>query len=276
MKEPGPIIVTQLFPEVLDELLGLLSPLTAEEWQMPTACPLWSVKDVALHLLGGEVGILSRKRDGFLPGGDPRVNWEELVALINNLNDTWVKATRRLSPRLLCDLLRLTGTQVCEYFQTLDPFAIRGPVQWASEKPAPVWLDLAREYTERWHHQQQIRDAVGKPGLKEPRYFAPVIDAFVRALPRTYRDLQAKEGTLVALTVTGEAGGSWFIFREQDGWNLYLDAADAPTAESVIDEETAWRLFTKGVAKDEARERATIVGEATLALKALDMVSVIA
>ena len=276
MKEPGPIIVTHLFPDVLDELVELLSSLTAEEWQRPTACPLWSVKDVALHLLGGEVGILSRKRDGFSPGGDSIISWEELVALINDLNDTWVKATRRLSPRLLCDLLKLTGTQVCEYFATLDPFEVRGPVQWASDKPAPVWLDLAREYTERWHHQQQIRDAVGKPGLKEPRYFAPVIDAFVRALPRTYKEFHAKEGTLVALTVTGESGGRWFVLREKEGWNLYLDHDAEPAAEIVIDEETAWRLFTKGLTKDEARERVEIIGEATLALKALDMVSVIA
>jgi hypothetical protein len=29
MKEPGPIIVAQLFPEVLDELVGLLSSLLA-------------------------------------------------------------------------------------------------------------------------------------------------------------------------------------------------------------------------------------------------------
>jgi uncharacterized protein (TIGR03083 family) len=276
MKEPGPIIVTQLFPEVLDELVGLLSSLTAGDWQRPTACYQWSVKDIALHLLGGEVSILSRKRDGPLPGGDSILSWEELVALINNLNDTWVKATRRLSTRLLCDLLKFTGTQVCEYFGTLDPFAIGGPVQWASEKPAPVWLDLAREYTERWHHQQQIRDAVGRPGLKEPRYFAPVIDAFVRALPRTYGDFHAREGTLVALTVTGSSGGRWFVLRERDGWNLHLDNEAEPTAEIVIDEETAWRLFTKGVAKDEARGRARIVGEAALALKALDMVSVIA
>ncbi len=30
--------------------------------------------------------------------------------------------------------------------------------------PAPVWLDLAREHTEGRTHQQQIRDAVGRPG----------------------------------------------------------------------------------------------------------------
>jgi uncharacterized protein (TIGR03083 family) len=276
MKEPDPIIVTSLFPKVLDELIALLSSLSADDWQKPTACSEWSVKDVALHLLSGDVSILSRKRDGFLQSDVSINNWEELVLFINNLNDTWVKATRRLSPRLLCDLLMFTGTQVCAYFGSLDPFVIKGPVEWASDKPAPVWFDLAREYTERWHHQQHIRDAVGKPGLKQPEYFAPVLDAFARALPRTYRDIAASEGALVALTITGESGGRWFILRGQEQWNLYLNVEQEPTAEIVIEEDLAWRLFTKGVTKDEARKRAKIIGDEPLALKALDMVSVIA
>jgi uncharacterized protein (TIGR03083 family) len=276
MREPDSIIVTSLFPKVLDELILLLSSLSEDDWQRPTACSRWSVKDVALHLLAGDVGILSRKRDGVRPDGGSVNTWEDLVALINDLNDTWVKATRRLSPRLLSDLLRFTGTQVCEYFGSLDPFHIAGPVEWASDKPAAVWLDLAREYTERWHHQQHIRDAVGKPGLKHPEYFAPVLDTFARALPRAYRDIQADDGTLVALTITGESGGRWFILRAQEQWNLYVDAQQEPMAEIVIDEDLAWRLFTKGVTKDDARGRVKIMGDEPLALKALDMVSVIA
>src|ERR1051325_5654651 len=276
MKKPAPIIVTDLFPEVLDELLLLLSSLSEEEWQKPTACAQWSVKDIALHLLGGEVGILSRQRDGFRPGADSISNYQELVAFINGLNDVWVKATRRLSARLLCELLRHTGAQVCEYFASLDPFAIGGPVDWAGSEPAPVWFDLAREYTERWHHQQQIRDAVGRPGLKQPRSFAPVIDAFVRALPHTYRNVNADEGALVALTISGDSGGRWFVLRGRDEWGLYLDVKREPEAEVIIDEDLAWRLFTKGVTRDEARTAATVIGDAPLATNALEMVSVLA
>jgi len=276
MKEPQPIIVSHLFPEVLDSLLDLLSGLSAEDWSKPTACALWSVKDIAQHLLGGDVSILSRKRDAFLFTGGPIQSWDELVTLINSLNDQWVKATRRVSPRLLCDLLRLTGTQVCECFQSLDPDALGEPVNWAGPGPAPVWLDLAREYTERWHHQQQIRDAVGKPGLKQPKFFAPVLDAFVRALPHTYRDVQAAEGTAVALTISGDSGGRWSLLREQGRWNLYLDFDQGARAEVVMDQEVAWRLFTKGISKHEAQNRVTISGDQTLGLKALEIVSVIA
>jgi uncharacterized protein (TIGR03083 family) len=273
MKTPEPILVTDLVPHVLDSLLEVLSGLSADDWNKQTACALWSVKDVALHLLGGDIGILSRKQDAF--SDKSIISWEELVALINSLNELWVKATRRMSSPLLCDLLKHTGEQVCDYFKSLDPFAIGGPVDWAAPDPAPVWLDLAREYTERWLHQQHIRDAVGKPGLKEPRFFAPVLDAFVRALPRTYRNVAAQEGTRMALTITGDAGGSWHLLRENGAWNLYCEATKPADAAIVLDQEVAWRLFTKGITRTEALSKATLLGDQSLAAKAIVTVSII-
>ena len=276
MKQPQPILVTHLFPEILKELLKLLANLSVEDWDKPTTCSDWSVKDIALHLLGGDIGILSRKRDSHLFSGDPIQSWDELVDLINHLNDLWVKATRRISPRLLCDLLELTGTQVCDYFESLNPYAMGEPVNWAGPAPAPVWLDLAREYTERWHHQQHIRDAVGKPGLKQPPYFAPVHDAFIRALPHTFQEVAAADDTVVAVEISGDSGNHWILIKEGQSWNLYPDKAESPTAEVVIEQDIAWRLFTKGISRDDALSQITINGNQQLGLKVLDMVSVIA
>jgi uncharacterized protein (TIGR03083 family) len=273
MKSPQPILVTALFPEVLEALFNRLS---AQDWNKPTVCARWSVKDIATHLLGGQFGILSRKRDGYAYSGSPIKEWDDLVTLINDLNDIWVKAASRLSPPLLCDLLKLSGDQVCAYFKSLDPYAIGDPVDWAGPERAPVWLDLAREYTEWWHHQQQIRDAVGKPGLKEPRFFAPVLDAFVRALPHTYRKVEAKEGTLIALTISGNSGRRWLLRRVNGAWRLHLNGAHKTDAELVIDQEIAWRLFTKGISKDNALAGAALSGDQVLASKALEMISVIA
>ena len=74
-------------------------------------------------------------------------------------------AARRMSPRLLRELLALIGPDVEAYFSSLDLEAIGGPVSWAGPDSSPVWFDIAREFTERWHHQQQIRDATGQPPL---------------------------------------------------------------------------------------------------------------
>jgi uncharacterized protein (TIGR03083 family) len=261
---------------MLDALLELLSGLTPDQWDRPIDSSDWSVKDTVLHLLGDDIGLLSRKRDGFSCGGPPVRDWDDLVSLIDQLNATWLKAARRLSPRLLRDLLQFTGTQVCDYLTSLDPYAIGDPVSWAGPEPAPVWLDLAREYTERWHHQQHIRDAVLTPGLRQPRYLAPVLDTFVRALPHTYREVDAKDGTAVALSIVGASGGRWLLVRERDSWNLYLDGPQSLQAEVTLHEEVAWRLFTKGICPDEALSQVTIAGDQSLGSVALNMVSIIA
>ena len=275
MKPPAPVIVLELFPEVRAALLALLQRLTAEEWARPTVCPGWSVKDIALHLLSGDLGVLSRRRDAFTPPGKPIEGWDALVPFINKLNESWIKAARRLSPRVLCDLLAWSGPQLEEYFAALDPHAIGRPVDWANSEPAPNWLDLAREYTERWHHQQQIRNAVGRPGLTERKFLAPVLATFVHALPRPYRDVPAPDGTAVQLTITGEAGGQWFVVRENAAWKLYVEVDSPPAARVTLDAGDAWRLFTKGLPKENARSRAVLAGDAKLAEKMLETISIL-
>jgi len=206
----------------------------------------------------------------------PAPDFDDLVKLVNRLNDEWVTAARRISPRALCELLEFTGPLVESYFASLDPFAIGQPVSWAGPDPAPVWFDIAREFTERWHHQQQIRDATGRPALYDPYFLAPVLDAFVRALPYSFRDTAAAVGTVVRLEISGQSGGSWFLERTQPGWELGLEAGAAPAASVTIAEDLAWRLLTKGIDGERARSRATIVGDASLASRIFATIAVIA
>jgi len=150
------------------------------------------------------------------------------------------------------------------------------PVSWAGPEPASHWLDLAREYTERWHHQQHIRDAVRKPGLKEARFFAPILEAFVQAMPYTYRDMTAPEGTCVSLCISGDAGGQWTIRQEGKAWVLYVGAQEPLDAKVTIDQEDAWRLFTKGIDPNQVRARSSITGAEDLGARIFQMVSIIA
>jgi uncharacterized protein (TIGR03083 family) len=275
LDSPKPVIVAALFPEVHKELISLLKGLSDADWQKPTVCSGWLVKDVALHILGGEIGNISRRRDGCEENVSIN-NWGELVTFIKDWNQSWIAAARRISPRLLIDLLELAGSQMCAFYQTLDPFSMGGPVDWVGSQPAPVWLDLAREYTERWHHQQHIRDAVGRPGLKQPRYFSPVLDTFIRALPRTYQAIFSDENTSVTISITGEAGGRWSVLRENGEWNLYTGAPGRPTAEVIVDQDIAWRLFTRGIDQVAALKEMLFKGDQTLAQKVLGMTSIIA
>lgn len=272
---PEPVIVVPLFPELHDALLNLLNGLTPAEWARPTVCQNWSVKDVVAHLLAGDVGILSRKRDQHFPPNSAINSWEDLVLLINRLNAEWTTAMRRVSPRVMVDLLSSTGPQVSEYFASLDPHTMGGPVDWAGSGPAPVWLDLAREYTERWHHQQQIRDAVNKPGMKSPRYLQPILETFVRAIPHTFRDSKFPARTSIVLAVTGECAAAWSVVKEEGVWQLYRGLIDEPTAQITIGEDALWRLFTKAISPDDAIKHFLSRGNDDLVRTLLETIAII-
>lgn len=159
-----PIDTVPLFAGERAALLDVLSELDDDDWSLPTVAPGWSVKDVAAHILWVDLNQLSGKRDGHVvePGPISQTP-HDITTFVNGLNAAWLRAAFRLSPRAICDMLAATGPLVQAYFASVDLMAGDGVVTWAGPDQAPVWLDVAREYTERWVHQQQIRDAVRRP-----------------------------------------------------------------------------------------------------------------
>lgn len=276
MQEIQPVIVTHLFPGLLDELIGTLESLSDHEWDLPTPCPGWTIHDLASHILGVEVSQLSLGRDGFRASLIDAGDWDDLVASLNEQNECWVGAMRGVSPRLLTNFIRSTGGQTSRYLQSLDPLLAGPIVSWASPKAAPIWLHIAREYTERWHHQQQIRQAVGKPLLTHSYWFSPLLATFVHGLPRSYEDVDMPAGSIVRVTISGPSGGTWLIVRTESTWVLRTDSPVASNAHITIGEIDAWRLFTSSAGRDEIEARVQIEGDRTLGSQALNTVSIIA
>lgn len=273
-----PVLLVDRFAPLHAELIALLRGLGPDDWQRPTACALWSVRDIAAHLLDDDLRRLSFHRDGqAVPAGPPADDPASLVALINRMNAEWVAVARRMSPRVLIDLLEVAGPQVVELFRSIDPFApAHWSVTWAGEAASAHWFDVGRDYTERWLHQQQIRDAVGAPPLTAREWLYPVLDLFVRALPYTFRDVRADVGTTVRMVIEGPAGGAWTLRRETDGWRLYAGEAPGPAAEVRLSDDTAWRLFSKGLAPAAARARVRIEGDQALGAVTLRSLAVMA
>jgi uncharacterized protein (TIGR03083 family) len=279
MKSVEPIFVTELFCKIHGELLSLLRSLSGDDWSKPTAARQWTVKDVAAHLLDSDIRRISYQRDKApaVPTEAPIENYRDLVNFLNQLNADWVRAARRISTRLLIEFLEVTGAQVCELFKSLDPFAsaLFG-VAWAGEQESQNWFDIAREYTEKWHHQQQIRDAVGAPALTSRKWLFPVLDTFLRGLPHTYRETQAHEGSSVVFIIAGEAGGAWTLKREGGEWKLYTGEGGGAACEVRMDQDAAWRLLTKGLSQEEAAARIEIIGDDRLGKPILGMLAVMA
>jgi uncharacterized protein (TIGR03083 family) len=272
-----PVLLLDRFAPLHAELIGLLRGLAPDEWGRPTACALWSVRDIAAHLLDDDLRRLSFHRDRQVPPGNPPTSNAELVALVNRMNAEWVAVARRMSPRVIVDLLEVTGPWVVELFRATDPFAPGfWGVSWAGEETSPHWFDVGRDYTERWLHQQQIRDAVGAPPLTGREWLHPVLDLFVRALPFAYRSTAAGPGTSVVIAIEGPAGGEWTLRREAERWSLYAGAAAGPVATVTMTDDNAWRLFSKGLKGDAARGRVTVAGDQTLGDVALSALAVLA
>lgn len=278
MPQPGPIFVVDLFSELDSRLIELLRSLDPADWERQTIAPLWRVKDVAAHLLDTNLRRLSILRDGFF--GEKPANarsWEGLVAFLNRLNADWVKAFQRVSPAVLTDLLEHTGRQVNEMYRHVDPYAEAVlPVAWAGEERSANWFEMAREYTERWHHQQQIRLAAERPGIMDRELYFPVLDTFMRALPFRYRDMAADDGAAVKFRITGDAGGTWFLVRRARKWELESEPAGRLVSEVEFSQDIAWRIFTKGIARDDAARRIMVSGDRNLGLHVLNVIAVMA
>jgi uncharacterized protein (TIGR03083 family) len=272
-------------------LLGLLAGLGDAEWGSPTAAPRWSVKDIALHLIDVDLSWVARFRDhdrsGFMPES---AGHEAFVRGLAQRNQQWIDGTRVLSPRLIIDMLRWSGGQLDAVLATVD-LGHPSSVYWAGE--APLWFDLAREFTERWVHFQQIREAVARPrpeqgpyergqsgpdehrgseghdpgteggdrsAADQDRYLPLLVRTFMWGFPHQYR-APAPTGTTVGVEINGV--GAWSLTRSDSGaWELDEGWPAEPAASLRASGDAAWRLLT-GAPYDPAQAR--LSGEPALA-----------
>jgi hypothetical protein len=112
-------------------LVALLEGLEPDDWVRPTECPAYSIKGVATHVLGDDLSLLSRQRDGAedglvqlardRPGADFRT-------LLDTFNDRWVAAAGFLS------------TEPCRPSSPSPSWNTSPPVTSASR-----WLDVASQ-----------------------------------------------------------------------------------------------------------------------------------
>jgi uncharacterized protein (TIGR03083 family) len=208
-----PVDTTRLFRPLHRELIGLLRGLDPKDWERPTRAGTWSVTQVAAHLLHGDLRKLSASPDGDHERTMP-LGFAELVEMIETDNARGVEFLSDLSPRLLTDLLEVTGPWVATMFARLPPESPSATdVAWANEATSANWMDVGREFTEQWHHQMHIRDAVGAPGLTSRRWIKPILRLSVLALRRSYRPELAAPGTCVVLSVRGAWRHSWSMVR---------------------------------------------------------------
>jgi hypothetical protein len=84
-----------------------------------------------------------------------------------------------------------------------------------------------------------------------------------------------KSGFLAQFDVSGECGGSWYLFRDGGAWTLIASPAGEKISEVTIPQEIAWRIFTKGISFDEARAQVQVTGDDVVGIQILKMISIV-
>ena len=200
----------------------------------------------------------------------------DFVAFINALNAQWIGASKRLSPRVLIDLYERASRDVADWFESLSLDApALFPVSWAGEQASAGWFDIGREFTELWHHQQQIRMAVGADLRPDPRYLRAVIDVAVRGLPHAFRDVSAGPGQTVVIDISGAAGGRWTLVRETERWTLSRGEPSAATTRIRLDDDAAWKLLFNVLSEEDAARTVRVEGTQQFATALLRARSVV-
>lgn len=215
-----PRVFAPLFGLERARLLDVLRALGPTEWGRPSPCPGWSVLGICVHLLGDDLSFLAWQRDEHLGTPAPAgLDEPKFVSWLDALQVEWVHAARRLSPRLVVDLLDWTDNQVAETVAAQDPSARTACVSWVSASPVPAWLDHARELSERWIHRQQILQALERPSDLRADLAEPVLNALRWTYPFRLASLHRAPGTTIGITVTGpEVKLRWALVFDGDVW----------------------------------------------------------
>ena len=272
------IELVQKLPELDLKLIELLESLDKSDWNKRTVAKLWTVKDVVAHLLDGNIRILSGLRDRHKLDSPKIGSYQDLLDYLNQLNADWVLAMKRVSPKMLMDLLKQTGKPFCDYYASLDPFdkAVY-PVAWAGESESKNWMHIAREYTEKFLHQQQIRDAVGIQGIMTNEFYLPFLDVCMYALPHTLREVKADKGSIVQMKITGDVFGDWYVRFNGKNWEqIELTSRSLVKVVVSIDFYAAWKLFSKSLRPYDLKDKIRIQGNQELGKVAIEMVSFMA
>jgi hypothetical protein len=268
MKNLELIDTRKLFRKNAEELLNLLSSLHRKQWLSPTCYPNWKVRDIAVHLFQTGLGRLSKQRDKFPDSGMlPSLEFNQLNGIIFNSNESWNILFKNISPELITGLLTISELELCSLIEAL-PLEEEAffPVAWAGDTVSQNWFDIAREWTERWHHHQQIREALGAESLTQREFLFPVIDTLIRAVPWWYSSLAVETGTQIRVNISGNSGGLWTIIKTDDIWLLKSGISDEKMqAEIELSDDTAWRFLTRSISVPRARNMIKFKGDSRLA-----------
>jgi uncharacterized protein (TIGR03083 family) len=237
------------------------------EWELPSECPGWTVRDVLSHLIGIERTLL----------GDPAPPPLALLPAhveneIGARNEAWVAPRRALPGRDVLDEFReVTARRLAE---------LRGfpRARYDEIGPSPVGEVQYREFMhvrvmDSWVHEQDIRIATARPGHDSGPAARLSLDRLCSGVPFVVgKQAGAPDGSSVRFDLRGSLSRRMDV-AVRDGRAKVVSALDGPpTAALDMDVEVFWRL-TCGRVDGKAARLAGLVdvmGDNELASRVVD------
>jgi uncharacterized protein (TIGR03083 family) len=259
--------VVAILAEEWDAIASLGQELVDAEWDLPSECPVWTVRDVLSHLIGIERVLL---------GDDPPPPLTELPPHVENevgaRNEAWV-APRRSRPGrdVLAEFRDVTARRLAQL--RAEPAS-----RFDAVGPSPVGDVPYREFMnvrvmDSWVHEQDIRVATGRPGHDSGPAAQLSMDRLCSGMPFVVgKQAGAPEGASVRFGLQGPLSRRIDVVV-RDGRAKTVDAVDGhPTVSLDMAAEVFWRL-TCGRVDGKAAELAGLVevaGDAALGSRVLD------
>ncbi len=218
-------LVSQL-SETWDSIDAVLAGLEPADWERPTPCPGWTVRDQVAHLIGTESMLAGRPSPPLTGEPGPHVRND-----IGRFNEGWIEAFRASSP---AEVLAAWRDVVAERKAQL---AAMTDAEFAADSWTPVGAGTYGRFMEIrvfdcWVHEQDIRHAVGRPGHDTGPAAERSFDEMVGALGYVVgKRAGAPSGTGVTIELTGPIRRR--VHVHVDGRARVVPSLDAPAAATL-------------------------------------------
>ncbi len=214
----------------------LCSDLSADEWELPSECPGWSVRDLVSHMVGTERTLL----------GDPTPEApfeppKHVRNAIGAINEAWVDSRRaHQGSEVLAEFVEVTSLR-------LEQMRSWPPDRFEEVGPSPVGRVPYREFMnvramDCWVHEQDIRVATGRPGHRDCGAATVALDRLVSAMGYVVgKQAGAPDDASVRFEVVGDLARRVDV-EVKDGRALETQIDGTPTATLTMELEAFWRL----------------------------------
>jgi uncharacterized protein (TIGR03083 family) len=183
-----------------EKFLSLLNALSESEWNSPTDCELWTVKDIVAHLLGQAQGFTSFAEQGRQMWGGA-LRRKELGTFLNAVNQTQVDARRDREPQEVVAGLREVWPRFLSLRHRLGRFGKGVPFYDPNLGPTTLRYLMDTIFArDAFMHRVDVSRATGREidlGKPEARLVADVA-----------RDWARRHGVDAAIELHGPAGSA--------------------------------------------------------------------